>query len=171
MTEDTLTLDLKGLENFCEEISPKLKIGDIICLFGELGSGKTTFARYLINSLYKNNKLIVDGSHNEHGAQVLNEYLQSLDCNKHVIIGMMANKEHEKYIGYFKDISSITTIDLKTQPNSISGKDLKEKFKSIPNVQYQSNVEQAIKSIDLKEGDLLLITGSLYGAAEVLSLN
>ncbi len=57
MKEETLTLDLKGLENFCEEIAPKLKIGDIICLFGELGSGKTTFARYLINSLYKSNKL------------------------------------------------------------------------------------------------------------------
>ena len=84
---------------------------------------------------------------------------------------MMANKEHEKYISYFKDISSITTIDLKTQKNSISGKDLKEKFKSIPNVQYQPDIEQAIKSIDLKEGDLLLITGSLYGAAEVLSFN
>ena len=48
---------------------------------------------------------------------------------------------------------------------------LKEKFKSIPNVQYKSDVIQAIKSVDLKEGDLLLITGSLYGAAEVLSLN
>ena len=60
---------------------------------------------------------------------------------------------------------------MKTQPNSISGKDLKEKFKSIPNVQYQPDIEQAIKSIDLKEGDLLLITGSLYGAAEVLNLN
>ena len=83
----------------------------------------------------------------------------------------MANKEHEKYISYFKDISSITTIDLKTQKNSISGKDLKEKFKSIPNVQYQPDIEQAIKSIDFKEGDLLLITGSLYGASEVLSLN
>ena len=130
----------------------------------EIKSGK-------LKELVKNNKLIIDGTHNEDGARALNEYLQSLDCNKHVIIGMMANKEHEKYIGYFKDISSITTIDLKTQPNSISGKDLKEKFKSIPNVQYQSNVEQAIKSIDLKEGDLLLITGSLYGAAEVLSLN
>ena len=57
MKEETLILDLKGLENFCKKISPKLKIGDIICLFGELGSGKTTFARYLINSLYKNNKL------------------------------------------------------------------------------------------------------------------
>ena len=76
---------------------------------------------------------------------------------------MMANKEHEKYISYFnRCISSITTIDiLKTQPNSISGKDLKEKFKSMPNVKYQPDIKQAIKSIDLKEGDLLLITGSL----------
>ena len=130
----------------------------------EIKSGK-------LKELVKNNKLIVDGSHNEGGAKALNEYLQTLDCNKHVIIGMMANKEHEKYISYFKDISSITTIDLKTQPNSISGKDLKEKFKNIPNVQYQPSIEQAIKSIDLKEGDLLLITGSLYGAAEVLNLN
>ncbi len=56
MREETLNLDLKGLENFCEEISPKLKIGDIICLFGELGSGKTTFSRNLIKSIYKRNK-------------------------------------------------------------------------------------------------------------------
>ncbi len=124
-----------------------------------------------IIDLVKKNKLIVDGSHNEDGARVLNEYLQSLHCNKHVIISMMANKQHEKYISYFKNVSSITTIDLKTQPNSISGKDLKEKFKSMPNVQYQPSIKQAIKSISLKEGDLLLITGSLYGAAEILSLN
>ena len=130
----------------------------------EIKSGK-------LKKLVKNNKLIVDGSHNEDGARALNEYLQSLDCNKHVIISMMANKEHEKYISYFKDISSITTIDLKTQPNSICGKNLKEKFKIMPNVQYQPSIEQAIKSINLKEGDLLLFTGSLYGAAEVLSLN
>jgi dihydrofolate synthase / folylpolyglutamate synthase len=130
----------------------------------EIKSGK-------LKELVKNNKLIVDGSHNEDGARVLNEYLQNLDCNKHVIISMMANKDHEKYISYFKDISSITTIDLKTQPNSISGKDLREKFKIMPNVQYQPSIQQAIKSINLKEGDILLITGSLYGAAEVLSLN
>jgi|TARA_Y200000002_G_scaffold257174_1_gene213335 dihydrofolate synthase/folylpolyglutamate synthase len=130
----------------------------------EIRSGK-------LKKLVKNNKLIVDGSHNEDGARVLNEYLQSLDCNKHVIVGMMANKEHEKYISYFKNISSITTIDLKTQPNSISGKDLKEKFKIMPNVRYQPSIEKAIKSINLKHGDLLLITGSLYGAAEVLNLN
>ena len=124
-----------------------------------------------LKKLVKKNRLIVDGSHNEDGARVLNEYLQTLKCNKHIIIGMMTNKEHEKYIGYFKDISSITTIDLKTQINSISGKDLKEKFKSIPNVKYQPDIEKAIKSINLKKGDLLLITGSLYGAAEILNLN
>ena len=57
MQEETLHLDLKGLESFCEYVSLNIKVGDIICLFGELGSGKTTFARNLINSIYKRNKL------------------------------------------------------------------------------------------------------------------
>ena len=155
----TLDIDIKD-----EHIQRGVTKISSLARLQEIKSGK-------LKELVKNNKLIVDGSHNEGGAKALNEYLQTLDCNKHVIIGMMANKEHEKYINYLKDVSSITTIDLKTQPNSISGKDLKEKFKSIPNVQYQRDIKQAIKSIDLKEGDLLLITGSLYGAAEVLNLN
>ena len=129
----------------------------------EIKSGK-------LKDLVKNNMLIVDGSHNQHGAQVLNEYLQTLNCNKHVILGMMANKEHDKYISYFKDISSITTIDIPNQ-NSISGKELKDKFKNHPNVQYQEGIEQAIKSVPLKENDILIITGSLYLAGEVLNLN
>ena len=57
MQEETLKLDLKGLESFCEDVSLNLKVGDIICLFGELGSGKTTVVRNLINSIYKRNKL------------------------------------------------------------------------------------------------------------------
>ena len=158
------TLRTLDLEIRDEHIKKGIKNISSLARLQEIKSGK-------LKELVKNNRFIVDGSHNEGGAKALNEYLQSLDCNKHVIIGMMANKEHEKYISYFKDISSITTIDLKTQPNSISGKDLKEKFKSMTNVQYQPDIKQAIKSIDLKEGDLLLITGSLYGAAEVLSLN
>ena len=83
----------------------------------------------------------------------------------------MANKDHEKYISYFKDISSITTIDIPNQPNAISGKKLKEKFKNVPNVKYQESIELAIKSITLDDGDLLLITGSLYLCSEVLNLN
>ena len=155
----TLDIDIKD-----EHIQRGVTKISSLARLQEIKSGK-------LKELVKNNKLIVDGSHNEGGARALNEYLQTLNCNKHVIIGMMANKEHKKYISYFKDVSSVTTIDLKTQPNSISGKDLKGKFKNMPNIQYQPDIKQAIKSINLKEGDLLLITGSLYGAAEVLNLN
>ena len=158
------TLRVLNLDIREEHIKKGIQKINSIARLQEIKSGK-------LKKLVRNNKLIVDGSHNEDGARVLNEYLQTLNCKKHIIIGMMANKEHEKYISYFKDISSITTIDLKSQPNSISGKDLKKKFRSIPNAKYQPSIEQAINSIDLEEGDLLLFTGSLYGAAEVLSLN
>ncbi len=130
----------------------------------EIKSGK-------LKKLVKNNLFLISGDHNEDGARVLNDYLESLNCKKHVIIGMMNNKEHEKYISYFKDISSITTIDIPNQPNAISGKKLKEKFKSMPNVKFHKSIEQAIKAVPMTDGDLLLITGSLYLCAEVLNLN
>ena len=53
MKEETLTLDLPDLERFCEKVSQNLDHGNILCLFGELGSGKTTFARSVIRSIYK----------------------------------------------------------------------------------------------------------------------
>ena len=84
---------------------------------------------------------------------------------------MMKNKDHKKYISYFKDIASITTVDIKNQPNAISGIDLKEKFKNISNVNHKKSIEDAIKAVDLAKGDLLLITGSLYLCSEVLDLN
>ena len=124
-----------------------------------------------IKNLVKDNSVLISGDHNEDGARVLNEYLGSLNCNKHLIIGMMVNKDHEKYISYFKDISSITTVDIPNQPNSISGKKLKDKFKNFSNVNYKESIEGAIKSKKLKHGDLLLITGSLYLCGEVLNLN
>ena len=130
----------------------------------EIKSGK-------IKDLIKNNRLLLDGSHNEDGARVLNEYLQTLDCNKHFIIGMMSNKNHEEYITHFKDISSLTTVDIPNQQNAISGKKLKEKFGNVSNVKYEENIEKAIKSLTLEENDMLIITGSLYLAGEILNLN
>ena len=83
----------------------------------------------------------------------------------------MANKDHESYIKCIKNISSITTVDIPNQPNAISGKELKDKFKHLPNVKYAENIKEAIKSVDINQGDLLLITGSLYLCSEVLNLN
>ena len=124
-----------------------------------------------LKELVKNNKLLVDGSHNPLGAKVLNEYLESLNCNKHIILGMMSNKDHNDYMSYFKNISSLTTIDIPNQPNSIKGKVLKSKLNSFENVQYKESIIDAIKSIQVKENDIILITGSLYLAGEVLNLN
>ena len=124
-----------------------------------------------LKDLVKDNMLICDGSHNPGGAEALNEYLQSLNCDVHCIIGMLKTKNHEEYISYFKNIKSITTIDIPNTPNSVEGKKLKEKFNAISNVQYKESIEEAIKSIPLNKNDVVIITGSLYLASEVLKLN
>ena len=48
---------------------------------------------------------------------------------------------------------------------------LKDKIKNFKNIKYQNSIEEAIKSINLQENDIILITGSLYLAGEVLNLN
>jgi len=130
----------------------------------EIKSGK-------LKNLVKNNKLFVDGSHNPLGAKVLNQYLQSLNCKKHIILGMMANKDHNKYMKHFKNIETLTTIDIPNQTNAIKGSELKEKIKNFFNIEYKKSIEEAISSINLQENDIILITGSLYLAGEVLNLN
>ena len=117
----------------------------------EIKSGK-------LKNLCKNNQLFVDGSHNPLGAKVLNDYLQTLKCKKHIILGMMANKDHEEYMSYFKNISSLTTIDIPNQPNSIKGKDLKNKLDKFPNLNYEKSIEDALKKISTNKDDIILIT-------------
>tara|TARA_B110000037_G_C17065130_1_gene483468 strand:+ start:266 stop:1534 length:1269 start_codon:yes stop_codon:yes gene_type:complete len=145
-----------------------IKIGitkiENIARLQELKSGK-------LKDLAKNNLLFVDGSHNPLGAKVLNEYLHSLNYNKHIILGMMANKDHNEYLKYFKDIKSLTTIDIPNQPNAIRGSELKEKIKNFKDIKYKKSVKDAITSIDLQENDIIVITGSLYLAGEILNLN
>ena len=155
----TLNLDIRD-----EHIKKGIQKIDNLARLQEIKSGK-------LKKLVKSNLFLISGDHNEDGARVLNNYLDSLNCKKHLIIGMMMNKDHKKYISYFKNISSITTIDIPNQSNAISGKELKEKFKDIPNVKFQNSIKQAIKSVSINDGDLLLITGSLYLCAEVLNLN
>ncbi len=125
-----------------------------------------------LKDLVKDNMLICDGSHNPGGAEALNEYLQSLNCDVHCIIGMLTTKNHEEYISYFKkNIKSITTIDIPNTPSALNGKKLKEKFSVIPDVKYKESIEEAIKSIPLNKNDIIIITGSLYLASEVLKIN
>ena len=65
-----------------------------VARFSEIKNGK-------LKDLVKNNKIYIDGSHNPLGASVLSKHLNSLKCNKHIILGMMNNKDHIEYISYF----------------------------------------------------------------------
>ena len=53
-------MELKSLEDtkkFSENISKIINKGDIIFLYGEIGVGKTTFVRFIINYLESKNKI------------------------------------------------------------------------------------------------------------------
>ena len=151
-------LDFQIQEDHIKKGITKIKS---IARLQEIKSGK-------LKDLCKNNKIFVDGSHNPLGAKVLNKYLDNFNCNKHIILGMMANKDHQEYMGYFKNISSLTTVDIPNQTNAIKGIELKNKF---PNAQFRETIEEAINKLNLQENDIVLITGSLYLAGEVLNLN
>ena len=53
-------MQLKSIEdtkNFSKKISKIMEAGDIIFLYGEIGTGKTTFVRFFINYLEMKNKI------------------------------------------------------------------------------------------------------------------
>ena len=163
----TAIASLRILENLKikdEQIVKGIKNAYNSARLEEIKSGK-------LKDLVKNNRLIIDSSHNPGGSKAINEYLQTLNCNKHVIVGMMENKDHKKFINYFKNISSLTVIDIPNQTNAISGGKLKEKFKKFKNLNYAKSIELALKALQLEKNDIILITGSIYLAGEMFNLN
>ena len=163
----TAIASLRILENLKikdEQIVKGIKNAYNSARLEEIKSGK-------LKDLVKNNRLIIDSSHNPGGSKAINEYLQTLNCNKHVIVGMMENKDHKKFINYFKNISSLTVIDIPNQTNAISGGELKEKFKKFKNLNYAKSIEIALKALQLEKNDIILITGSIYLAGEMFNLN
>ena len=126
-----------------------------------------------LKNLIKNNKLFVDGSHNPLGAKVLADYLDTLNCKKHMILGMMLNKNHNEYLSYFKGkINSLTIVDIPNQENAIGREELINKLKLEGlKINSKPTIQEAISSIPLKDNEIVLVTGSLYLAGEVLNLN
>ena len=124
----------------------------------------------------KNNQILIDGAHNPLAALAITKYLETFDKERKIImvLGMMANKEHKKFIQIFKNrIHSIVTLDIPNQINFIEKEKLSKIAQScgIPS-KTESSLELAFKSI-AKENDnaIIFCTGSLYFAGEILNLN
>jgi len=125
-----------------------------------------------LKSIIKRNRLFLDGSHNSLGAQVLSQFLKKFNSDKHLIVGMMSNKQHLDYFQYFRDKEiSITLVDIPNHPNSIKGTELRKKLKGFDRICYQPSINDALKNLKLKKNDIVIITGSLYLAGEILNLN
>ena len=48
---EILIKDEKDVKIFAEKTAKSVKVGDIIALFGDLGTGKTTFTKYFAKAL------------------------------------------------------------------------------------------------------------------------
>jgi len=124
----------------------------------------------------ENNQIIVDGAHNPLAASVIKKYLENLSKEKKIfmILGMMANKEHKKFIQILKDkIHSVIAVNIPNQINFIEKEKLSIIAQScgIPS-KTENSIEEALKNIaNENENAIILCAGSLYFAAEILNLN
>ena len=158
--------NIKKLKISDQNIIKGIKKINITGRLQEISSGK-------FKNLSKKNKILVDGSHNILGAKMLSKYLSGLDCNIHMILGMMKNKDHKEYVNIFKNkLASLTTVDIPNQKNSINRYDLKKKINNFDlKINTEKTVQDAIRSLKLNKDDLVVITGSLYLVGEVLKSN
>ncbi|MBU0535140.1 MAG: tRNA (adenosine(37)-N6)-threonylcarbamoyltransferase complex ATPase subunit type 1 TsaE [Patescibacteria group bacterium] len=54
---EIITHSTEETKKLASEIAEKTKLGDTLALYGDLGSGKTTFTRYLVESLGLKNRV------------------------------------------------------------------------------------------------------------------
>jgi len=96
-------------EELAKKISKKLKPKDIIYLYGEMGVGKTTFVRYLINEFQKKNKLQITEVTSP-TFNILCEYdINQIKIN-HYDLFRLKSKEEIINLDLFNDISNTITF-------------------------------------------------------------
>ena len=99
----------KKTEELANKILKKLKLGDVVFLYGEIGVGKTTFIKYLINGFQKENKLklteVTSPTFN-----LLNEYqINQLKIN-HYDLFRLKSFEEIKNLGIFENNRNLITL-------------------------------------------------------------
>jgi dihydrofolate synthase/folylpolyglutamate synthase len=121
------------------------------------------------------NILIVDGSHNDQGAEVTHQYLQTIKNKKiYMICGMINSKDPKEFLNHFTStITALKAITIPNQDNAIQAK-------VIANIGNEfgikssacSGIIEAIRECSNEDPNAVIIfTGSLYGVGEFLKLN
>ncbi len=110
-------------EELANKISKKLKPGDVVFLHGEIGVGKTTFIKYLINCFQKEKKIklteITSPTFN-----LLNEYeINKIKINHYDLFRLKTSEEVKNLDLFVDNLDTITLIEwpqiIKERPKNL----------------------------------------------------
>ena len=113
----------KKTEELANKILAKLKLGNIVFLYGEMGVGKTTFVRYIINGLQKKNELqlteVTSPTFN-----LLNEYqINQIKINHYDLFRLKSEDDLRNLYLFEDNKNSITFIEwpqiIKEKPKNL----------------------------------------------------
>ena len=103
-------LDLRELEKLTTNLSKDISFGDVYLLQGELGVGKTTFVRFLINELQSKKNIdtteVLSPTFN-----ILNEYQINNINIKHYDLYRIKQKEELENLDLFQEKDVINIIE------------------------------------------------------------
>tara|TARA_B100001996_G_scaffold158102_1_gene120529 strand:+ start:287 stop:742 length:456 start_codon:yes stop_codon:yes gene_type:complete len=127
----------KYTKKLAEDFSNHLKGGEIIFFYGEMGVGKTTFIRYLINQFQKNKNLklteVTSPTFN-----LLNEYQVNDLVIKHYDLFRLKDKSEIKNLDIFENQKNCITL--------IEWPQLVDKEKSINSINLSFNYEDELNN-------------------------
>ena len=132
----------KKTEEFASKFLKKIKPGYSIFLYGEIGVGKTTFIRYLINKFQKINKLEITEVTSP-TFNLLNEYQINEFKINHYDLFRLKSVEETKNLNLFDD--SKNTINLIEWPQMV-----KEKPKNLIELVFEYGKDHVTRSVQIK---------------------
>ena len=132
----------KETEELAGAFLKKIKPGSTIFLYGEIGVGKTTFIRYLINQFQKLNKLEITEVTSP-TFNLLNEYQINDFKINHYDLFRLKSTEEIKNLDLFEDNKN--TITLVEWPQII-----KEKPKNLIELVFEYGKDHKTRSVQIK---------------------
>lgn len=103
-------LDISEIESLALKLSNNLKVGDILFLKGELGSGKTAFSKFIINNLHVKKKILKPDSINSPTFPILLSYnLNSYEIHHYDFYRIKSLKEVEE-LDFFENFKNSISI-------------------------------------------------------------
>ena len=132
----------KETEELAGTFLKKIKPGSYVFLYGEIGVGKTTFIRYLINQFQKLNKLEITEVTSP-TFNLLNEYQINDFKINHYDLFRLKSTEEIKNLDLFEDNKN--TITLVEWPQII-----KEKPKNLIELVFEYGKDHKTRSVQIK---------------------